>query len=142
MGQAAPRDAFARELRGFGPVGLFAIFVIAAGNLLFLPLTGLLVLLWAWRSGTPWAWIGYSRPKSWVGEAVAGLVVGGVLKLVMKALVMPLFFADPVNHAYQYLRGNPSAVPAVLYAIVLGAGFGEETFWRGFLFEQIGRAHV
>jgi membrane protease YdiL (CAAX protease family) len=130
-------DAFARELRGFGPVGLFAIVVIAAGNVLFIPLTGLLVLLWAWRSGTPWERIGYVRPRSWVGEALLRLVLGGVLKLVLKTLVMPLIFADPINHAYGYLRGNPSAIPPVLFAIVFGAGFSEETFFRGFLTERV-----
>jgi membrane protease YdiL (CAAX protease family) len=137
MGAPPPRDAFACELRGFGAVGLFAIVVIAAGNVLFIPLTGLLVLLWAWRSGTPWERIGYVRPRSWVGEALLGLVLGGVLKLVLKTLVMPLMFSDPLNHAYGYLRGNPSAIPPVLFAIVFGAGFSEETFFRGFLTERV-----
>ncbi len=103
---------------------------------LFSPLAGVLVLIWRSVSRTPWAAIGYARPKSWVGEALLGLVAGGVLKLVMKALVMPLFVDDPVNRTYQILQGNPSVLPAMLFVIFFGAGFSEETLFRGFLFER------
>ena len=57
-------------------------------------------------------------------------------KVVMKAFVMPLFGADPVNRAYHYLAGNaPAAAFMAVFAIVSG-GFGEETVYRGFLFER------
>ena len=99
------------------------------------PIIGaVLVLLWAWRSGTPWKDIGYVRPKSWIGGLAVGVVLGVALKFLMKALVMPLLGADPQNQAYHYLAGNPSAIPAMLYAIFVGAGFGEETVFRGFFF--------
>jgi membrane protease YdiL (CAAX protease family) len=131
--QPAFDDETARRLRGFGPLGLVSIVVVY----LTAPIIGaLLVLAWAWASGTPWREIGYVRPKSWIGGLALGVVVGVALKFLMKALVMPLLGADPINQAYHYLAGNRAAIPAMLYAIFVGAGFGEETVFRGFLFER------
>jgi CAAX protease family protein len=138
-GDAAASDRFAARLRGFGPLGLLAILIIAAGNFVVVPLSAILVLVWARWSRTPWAGIGYVRPKSWVGDLAAGVVFGSVLKLVMKSVVMPLLGADPVNHAYHYLAGNSAAIPATLYMMIVGAGFGEETLFRGYLFERLGK---
>src|SRR5688572_16611668 len=84
------RDEFAAALRGFGAVGLLAWVVIYFGNALFAPLTALLVLAWAWRSGTPWREIGFARPRSWIAVLAGGILFGIAFKLVMKALVMPL----------------------------------------------------
>jgi len=53
--------------------------------------------------------------------------------------VMPLLGADPINQAYHYLAGNQAAVPAALYAMIVGAGFGEETLFRGYMFERFGK---
>ena len=141
FGRGGPErtDPLAAQLRGFGPVGLAAILVITLGNAVFVPLTGLLVLAWAWRSGTPWRDIGFSRPRSWLVTILAGIAFGVAFKLAMKALVMPLFGAPPVNQAYHYLAGNAAALPGALYLILIGAGFGEEVFFRGFLFERLGR---
>src|SRR3954454_18559904 len=74
------------SLRGFGPLGLLAIVVILSGNFLFPPLSAVLVLFWARWSGTPWREIGYVRPRSWIGELAAGLILGGLFKLAMKAV--------------------------------------------------------
>jgi CAAX protease family protein len=134
-----PVDPFGAALRGFGPLGLLAILVILAGNVLFVPLSAILVLLWAQRSHTPWQEIGFVRPRNWIGDLVVGLAFGIALKLLMKALVMPLFGADPINQAYHHLAGNTAALPAMLYLIIVGAGFGEETVWRGWMFERLGR---
>jgi len=136
---AAPDDRLAAALRGFGPVGLLAIIVIFLGNAVVVPLTALLVLAWAWRSRTPWRDIGLAAPRSWLAAIVAGLAFGIAFKLVMKALVMPLLGAPPVNAAFHYLAGNGGALPGALYMIVIGAGFGEEIFFRGYLFERLGR---
>ena len=57
----------------------------------------------------------------------------------MKAIVMPLLGADPVNHAFHDLAGNPAAIPETLYLLTIGAGFGEETIFRGYMFERFGR---
>src|SRR5262245_25118652 len=56
----------------------------------------------------------------------------------MKSLVMPLFGADPVNRAYADLTGNTAALPGMILAVTIGAGFGEETLFRGFFFERFG----
>ena len=103
-----------------------------------MPLLGVLVLVWARGSGTPWRDIGYVRPRSWIGVMALGLVFGCAFKLLMKAIVMPMLGADPINQAYHYLVGNPIALPGAIVTMV-AAGFGEETVFRGFLFERLGK---
>ena len=132
-------DRVAVALRGFGPLGILAILVILAGNLVVAPLGAVLVLLWARRSGTPWRAIGYVRPQSWIRTVALGIAFGVVFKLSMKILVMPLLGADPINQAYHYLVGNTAALPGMLFAMIVGAGWGEETVYRGYLFERFGK---
>ena len=134
-----PSPDFAERLRGFGPVGLAALAVILAGNLVVVPLSALLVLIWAQLSRTPWRALGFARPRSWIRTLAVGVPLGVALKLVMKAVVMPLLGAPAVNPRYHYLAGNTAALPWALYAVVVGAGFGEETLFRGFLFERFGK---
>lgn len=97
------------------------------------------MLLWVRWSQTPWSEIGYVRPRSWTRSLVVGIAFGIAFKLLMKAVVMPLLGADPVNQAYHYLAGNPAALPAMLFAVIVGAGFGEETVFRGYMFERLGK---
>jgi len=132
-------DRFTVDLCGFGPLGILAILVIAAGTLVTPVLGAMLVLAWARRSHTPWREIGYVRPKSWIGGLALGLAFGSVFKLLMKTVVMPLLGADPINSTYHYLVGNPAALPGILLAVIVGAGFGEETVFRGYLFERFGK---
>ena len=132
-----PDDRFAADLRGFGPLGILAILVILAGGTP--AVSAVLVLVWARLSRTPWREIGYVRPKSWIGSLAVGLAFGIAFKVLMKAVVMPLLGADPINQAYHYLSGNRAALPAALFAMVVGAGFGEETVFRGYMFERLGK---
>jgi membrane protease YdiL (CAAX protease family) len=132
-------DHLAAALRGFGPLGIFSLLVILAGNAVVLPLSGILVLLWARWSRTPWKEIGYVRPRSWIGGAATGIVFGVGFKLLMKTIVMPILGAPAMNPAYHYIAGNRAALPAILWAVTAGAGFGEETVFRGFFFERLGR---
>ena len=134
-----PDERLARALRGFGPVGLFAIALILAGNVLFLPLSALLLLGWARLSETPWHALGFVRPRSWITSVAAGIALGAFFKLAMKAIVMPLLGAPPGNARYHFLAGNTAALAAVLYAVIIGAGFGEETVFRGWMFERLGK---
>jgi hypothetical protein len=138
-GTSSSEDRVAEGLRGFGPPGILAALLIFTGNALFLPLSALLVLVWARASRTPWPEIGFARPQSWILSAVVGLAFGIAFKFVMKAIVMPLLGADPINHTYHYLSGNRAALPGALYLMIVGAGFGEETLFRGFLFERLGK---
>jgi membrane protease YdiL (CAAX protease family) len=112
--------------------------IIAVGPVLE-PLGAILVLAWARRSHTPWREIGYVRPKSWIGTLAVGVALGIAFKFLMKMIVMPLLGAPPINHAYHYLAGNPAALPGMLFAVTVGAGFGEETVFRGYLFERLGK---
>ena len=139
--RAAPslHDRLAASLRGFGPIGILAILFILAGNAVFLPLSAILVLTWARLSRTPWREIGYVRPKSWLSALAVGIGFGVVFKFLMKAIVMPLLGAPPINQAYHFLAGNTAALPWMLYAVILGAGFGEETVFRGWMFERFGK---
>ena len=134
-----PDDPVAAGLRGFGPLGILAILIILAGNAVVVPLSAVLILVWAWLSRTPWREIGYVRPRSWIGTLAAGLVFGAAFKLLMKAIVMPLLGAPPINQAFHYLVGNTDALPAILFAVIIGAGFGEETVFRGWMFGRLGK---
>jgi hypothetical protein len=67
-----------------------------------------------------------------------GLGLGVAFKLAMKAMVMPLLGADPINHAFHYLAGNRALLPSAMW-MMLVAGFGEETVFRGFAFERLGK---
>jgi hypothetical protein len=138
------RDPFAEALRGFGPLGIAAILVIlltgnvTVGGMATLPVGATLVLVWAWRSGTPWREIGYVRPRSWPATVAGGILFGGTLKLLMKAVVMPLLGADPINRAYHFLAGNAGLLPSAVWAMLV-AGYAEETLFRGYAFERLGR---
>jgi len=132
-------DRFAAALRGFGPLGILAILVILAGNMIAVPLSALLVLVWTRWSRTPWREIGYVMPRSWIRVAAVGIAFGVTFKFLMKMIVMPLLGADPINQAFHYLAGNRAALPGILFAVIVGAGFGEETVFRGYMFERLGR---
>jgi membrane protease YdiL (CAAX protease family) len=134
-----PDDRLAQKLRGFGPLGILAMVVIVAVGPILEPLGAILALWWARRSRTPWREIGFAPPRSWIRTVAAGIVFGTALKLLMKMIVMPLLGADPVNQAYHWLAGNRAALPGILFDVTVGAGFGEETVFRGFLFERLGK---
>jgi membrane protease YdiL (CAAX protease family) len=132
-------DPLVARLRGFGLLGTLAILAILAGDFLFYPLSATLVLVWAWLSRTPWPELGFVRPKSWLATLAVAFVFGAMLKLVMKALVMPLLGAPEINQAFHFLVGNPAALPEMLFRVIVGAGIGEEIFYRGYLFERFGK---
>lgn len=130
-------DSFAAHLRGFGPAGILAIAIILAGNFVVAPLSAVLVLIWAALSRTPWRDLGYARPKSWPQTLILGILFGMAFKLVMKAVVMPLLGAPAVNQAYHFVTGNKAVLPAMILTMIIVAGFGEETLFRGYLFERL-----
>ena len=141
-------DHLARELRGFGPLGIIAILVILLTNHIFIgsiggmpvaiPVGAILALIWAKRSHTPWHAIGYVWPRHWVVSLGFGVAFGIAFKFAMKAMVMPLFGADPVNQTYHFLAGNRTALSAAVWTMLM-AGFAEETVFRGYLFERLGK---
>jgi membrane protease YdiL (CAAX protease family) len=137
-GPPLSHDRFAAQLRGFGALGIFAVLVIAAAQIVA-PLSAVLVLVWTRLSHTPWREIGYVRPKSWIGSLAVGIAFGILFKFLMKAIVMPLIGASPVNQAYHYLSGNRAALPTAVLTMIVVAGFGEETVFRGYMFERLGK---
>jgi CAAX protease family protein len=134
-----PGNQLSVQLRGFGPVGLLAIILILLGNFIFIPLSAVLVLWWRHLSRTSWCALGFVRPRSWWRTIAVGILFGALLKFTMKAVVMPLLGADPINQAYRHLAGNKAAIPMALYGLTIGAGFGEETLFRGYFFERLGK---
>jgi membrane protease YdiL (CAAX protease family) len=134
----------AARLRGFGPASLgFTLLIILTSGIMVPPLVtpnlgAVFVLVWRMASRTPWREIGYVRPRSWPLTIVVGIVFGIVFKLMMKSVVMPLLGADPVNHAYHFLAGNTAILPAALWTFST-VGFNEETVWRGYAFERLGK---
>jgi membrane protease YdiL (CAAX protease family) len=138
IGTRTGDEALARKLRGFGPLGVLAFVTIAALGPVLEPLAAVLVLAWVSASRTPWREIGFVRPKSWVRTAILGIVFGCALKFVLKAIVLPLLGADPINRTYHYVAGNSAAL-VVMAFYVLVASFNEETVFRGFVFERLGK---
>jgi membrane protease YdiL (CAAX protease family) len=135
---------FSDNLRGFGPIGIISILIILfTGNIVLpgmivVPIGALLVLLWVLLSDIPWSNIGYAKPKNWIMTVAIGLALGIFFKLLMKAIVMPLFGAEPINQSYHFLAGNKALLPAAIFAMLI-AGFGEETVFRGYMFERFGK---
>jgi hypothetical protein len=119
-GSLLPQGRFAAELRGFGALGILAVLVIVARQIVP-PLSAVLVLVWTKLSHTPWREIGYARPKSWKGSLVVGIAFGVPFKFLMKAVVMPILGANPVNQAYHYLSGNRAALPAAVLTMIVVA---------------------
>ena len=126
-------------MRGFGSLGLAAIAIVLAGNFLFAPLSAALVLVWAHLSETPWGELGLVRPKSWAKSIAIGVAFGVAYKLILKAIVMPLLGAPPVNARYHFVTGNAAVLPGLIATMIIVAGFGEETLYRGYMFERLGK---
>jgi membrane protease YdiL (CAAX protease family) len=128
------KDRVAAQLGGVGPLGIVVtVAILLAGNVLGAALT----IAWALAARVPLARLGLRPPQKPVRIVVGGVVGGIALKLLMKALVMPMLGFGPINPAYQYLVGNRAALPGTLLAVVFGAGVGEEIVWRGFLFTRL-----
>jgi membrane protease YdiL (CAAX protease family) len=130
-----PPGGIAASLRGFGPFGILAGLAILLGG----DLGAILALAWARVTRTPWRDLGLARPRNWLRTVAVGSVSGCAFKFLMKAIVMPLLGAAPVNATYHYLVGNAAALPGMILTVLVSAGLGEEIRFRGFLFERLGR---
>jgi membrane protease YdiL (CAAX protease family) len=120
------------------PGSMLAVLAVLVGAL-FGPIIGaMLVLAWAHWSRTPLASLGLVLPRRWVMTLVLGLASGIAFKLGMKAIVMPLLGAPPLNDAYAYLIGNAAALPGIVATVLVGAAFSEELLYRGFLLDRLG----
>ena len=103
------------------------------------PIAALLILGWAYFTHKPWRELGFVRPRSWAATIASGVGWGILLKLGMKAIVMPLLGAPSFNAAYHFIAGNPRALLEMLFVSIVIAGLGEELIYRGYLFERLGK---
>jgi membrane protease YdiL (CAAX protease family) len=133
---AMARDPVARQLRGFGVVGWLCMLGIYAASLLLPGSGAVLVIVWAWRSRTPWRDLGLARPPNWLTPIAIGIALGLALRLLTKFLIMPILGAPP-NPAFHHLEGNAAALPMAILLMGFVAAFGEEIVMRGYLFDRL-----
>lgn len=136
----SPHATDGPRARGLTPAEWLVFLAVVLGSGLLGPLRALAVFAWAWRSRTPFAALGFVRPLRWLTDVALAVLFGAAFKLAMKAVVMPLLGAPPVNEAYRHVTGHPEVLPGMVFVILLGAGLGEEIVFRGFAFERLGRA--
>jgi membrane protease YdiL (CAAX protease family) len=142
---ASTGGRLAADLRGFGVLGTVVFLLILALALVHLPLdletaaAAIAILVWARVSHTPLRDIGLARPASWLRVLLIGIVLGIAIKLVEKALILPLLGAPAVNPAAQHLIGRPVRLLISIVYMVVSAGICEEIVYRGYMFERLGR---
>lgn len=121
-----------RRSRGHDLAG---VLLVVAASLAGAVVGAIVVLLWARLHHTPMRELGFASPPRWLRTLAVAAAIGISLRLILKALVMPLLGAPAVNASYQYLTGNTAAL-AQVGAVILLAGVAEELLYRGFLFER------
>ena len=112
-------------------------FLIVAGTLLGPVVGAVLVLAWAHRAHIPLAALGLQASRNWTATVFGGAAFGIALKLLLKAVAMPLLGAPATNAAYHYLAGNTAALPGIIATVLISAGIAEEIVYRGYLFERM-----
>jgi len=133
----ASDKSLAARLRA-GPLEFCTILLVLITSLFTVAGAALLAVVWVYLSRTPWREIGYVREKNWAATITVGVVFGAAFKLVMKVVVMPLLGAPAVIPAFQEFVHNRAAIPVAILAILIGAGWGEETLFRGWTFQRLG----
>src|SRR5258708_7892408 len=128
----------AQRLRQFGPLGVVAMLAIFASSLLGFIVTAILVFVWARYSNTPLRALGFRALRHPALTLFAGLALGIALKMALKSIAMPLLGAPAMNQTYHYVAGNAAALPWLIATVLISATFGEEVFFRGYLFERLG----
>jgi membrane protease YdiL (CAAX protease family) len=128
----------AQRLRQFGPLGVVTMLAIFASSVLGFIVTAILVFVWARHSNTPLRALGFKTPPYPAATLLAGVALGVTLKLGLKSIAMPLLGAPAINQTYHYVTGNAAALPLLIGTVLINAAFGEEVFFRGYLFERLG----
>jgi Type II CAAX prenyl endopeptidase Rce1-like len=80
------------------------------------------------------------RPKSWLGSLAVGILFGCAFKLLWKPGCTPRngVYDEGDRHAAARRPSNQSRLP-LPGRMIVGAGFAEETLFRGYLFERLGK---
>ena len=96
-----------------------------------------LVFIWFWLRlrGDSVATIGLKKPRGWLLSIVGGAVVAAVLFIAVYLLERAGFRRD--MSAFGAFKGNLQFTLYQLAGIIIGAGFGEEFLFRGFLFQRL-----
>jgi membrane protease YdiL (CAAX protease family) len=96
-----------------------------------------LVFTWFWLRlrGNNVATIGLKKPRSWPVSILGGAMIAAVLFIAVYLLERAGFRRD--MSAFAAFKGNLEFTLYQLAGIIIGAGFGEEFLFRGFLFQRL-----
>jgi CAAX protease family protein len=95
------------------------------------------VFIWFWLRlrGDNVATIGLKKPLNWPLSILTGVVVAAMLFMAVYLLERAGFRRD--MSAFAIFKGNLEFTLYQLAGIIIGAGFGEEFLFRGFLFQRL-----
>ena len=95
------------------------------------------VFIWFWLRlrGDSVATIGLTKPRSWVRSILVGVTVAAMLFMAVYLLERAGFRRD--LSAFAPFKGNLELTLYQLGGVIIGAGFGEEYLFRGFLFQRL-----
>jgi len=95
------------------------------------------VFIWFWLRlrGDSVAAIGLKKPRNWLRSILFGVTVGVMLFIAVYLLERGGFRRD--LSAFAPFKGNVELTLYQLVGIIIGAGFGEEYLFRGFLFQRL-----
>jgi len=95
------------------------------------------VFIWFWLQlrGDSVAAIGLKKPRNWLRSILFGVTVAAILFIAVYLLERCGFRRD--LSAFAAFKGNLELTLYQLGAVIIGAGFGEEYVFRGFLFQRL-----
>jgi uncharacterized protein len=93
--------------------------------------------IWFWLRlrGDSVAAIGLKKPRNWLRSILFGMAVAAMLFIAVYLLERGGFRRD--LSAFAPFKGNLELTLYQLGGVIIGAGFGEEYLFRGFLFERL-----
>ena len=95
------------------------------------------MFIWFWLRlrGDSLAAIGLKKPHTWLQSILLGVTVAAVLFIAVYLLERAGFRRD--LSAFAPFKGNLELTLYQLGGVIIGAGFGEEYLFRGFLFQRL-----
>jgi membrane protease YdiL (CAAX protease family) len=136
--------ARAISLLGIVLVPLAAYEIPYVSPYMSVPIAAALALAMVWaKPGRPATELGLNRPRSMPGSIAIGVTVGLGLFLANRLLLTPSIESLTGTHrdlsAFDYLRGNPQGLLALLPLVWFSAGLCEEVVYRGYMISQPAR---
>ena len=95
------------------------------------------VFIWFWLRlrGDSVAAIGLKKPRNWLRSILLGVTVAAMLLIAVYLLERAGFRRD--LSVFAPFKGNLELTLYQLGGVIIGAGFGEEYLFRGFLFQRL-----